>query len=136
MSNLPVTPPCVQACLGTHWFTDYQNVVHVLQVGSRTPDLYAIRLKVFNITIQYPVPPEPNWLISELNQRANLFSQIVDFGDWYLNPAVLLGAWTLCGGHTHLMDLLIIHVITTHCQASSTMVNVGLRQQRMSTLRI
>ena len=28
------------------WFTDNQNVVRILQVGSRKPDLHAIALRV------------------------------------------------------------------------------------------
>ena len=72
------------------WFTDYQNVACILQVGSRKPDLHAIALKVFNIAIQYQIHVhlEPEWVSRELNQREDLPSRIVDYDDWSLNPAV------------------------------------------------
>ena len=33
------------------WFTDNQNVVRILQVGSRKPELHAIALKVLALAV-------------------------------------------------------------------------------------
>ena len=82
------------------WFTDNQNVARILQVGSRKPDLHAIALKVFNIAIQYQIHLEPEWVPRELNQRADLLSRIVDYDDWFLNPAVFGWLDTMWGPHT------------------------------------
>ncbi len=35
------------------WFTDNQNVARILQVGSRKPQLHALTLKVFSLSVQY-----------------------------------------------------------------------------------
>ena len=42
------------------WFTDNQNVVRILEVGSRKFDLQDEVVKVFNLTIQYQVHLEPS----------------------------------------------------------------------------
>ena len=83
-----------------HWFTDNQNIVHILQVGSRKPDLHAIALRVFNIAIQYQIHLEPEWVPRELNQRTDLLSRIVDYDNWYLNPSVFGWLHVMCGPHT------------------------------------
>ena len=81
------------------WFTDNQNVMHILQVGSRKPDQHVIALRVFNIAIQYQIHLEPEWVPRELNQRADLLNRIVDYGDWYLNPAVFGWLDVMCRPH-------------------------------------
>ena len=44
------------------WFTDNQNVAHILQLGSRKPDLHAISLQVFDMAVQYQIRLEPEWI--------------------------------------------------------------------------
>ena len=46
-------------CVG---FTDNQNVAHILQLGSRKPDLHAISLQVFDMAVQYQIRLEPEWI--------------------------------------------------------------------------
>ena len=49
------------------WFTDNQNVVRILQVGSRKPELHAIALKVLALVVQSQIRIEPEWVPRELN---------------------------------------------------------------------
>ena len=41
------------------WFTDNQNVVRILSVGSRKPDLQAEALAVFSISLSHHLHIEP-----------------------------------------------------------------------------
>ena len=70
------------------WFTDNQNVVRILQVGSRKPELHAIALKVLALAVQSQIRIEPEWVPRELNEQADYLSRIVDYDDWFLNPTV------------------------------------------------
>ena len=70
------------------WFTDNQNVVRILQVGSRMPELHAIALKVLALAVQSQIRIEPEWVPIELNEQADYLSRIVDYDDWFLNPTV------------------------------------------------
>ena len=44
------------------WFSDNQNVVRILQVGSRKPHLQEQAMKVFQTCIDYQIRLEPDWL--------------------------------------------------------------------------
>ena len=70
------------------WFTDNQNVARILMVGSKKPHLHALALKVFSLSIHNNIKLEPEWIPRSLNERADLFSRIVDYDDWMLNPVV------------------------------------------------
>ena len=82
------------------WFTDNQNVVVILQVGSRKPALHEVALRVFSIAIEHQIRLEPEWVPRELNEKADFLSRIVDFDDWYLNPGVFAWLDSIWGPHT------------------------------------
>ena len=44
-----------------HWFTDNQNVVRILSIGSRNPLLQQVALAIFNISIAHHCRIEPEW---------------------------------------------------------------------------
>ena len=67
------------------WFTDNQNVVHILQVGSRKPDLQAEALAIFSISLSQHIHIEPEWIPREDNEMADYLSRIVDYDDWSLS---------------------------------------------------
>ena len=79
------------------WFTDNQNVVRILQVGSRKPDLQSVALKVLNLLIQYHIVLEPEWVPRE---KADYLSRIIDYDDWFLNPVVFAELDAAWGPHT------------------------------------
>ena len=70
------------------WFTDNQNVVRILQVGSAKSHIQVEALKVFKACIQYNIRLEPEWIPRERNELADYISRIVDYDDWQLDPAV------------------------------------------------
>ena len=82
------------------WFSDNQNVVHILEVGSHQPHLQAELLKIVEVCMQHNIRMEPGWVPREENQLADYFSRIVDLDDWQLDSGafrLLDGLW---GPHT------------------------------------
>ena len=82
------------------WFTDNQNVVHIIQVGSRKEQLQALALEIFQLAVQHNIHLEPEWIPRELNQQADYLSRIIDYDDWRLNPKVFAVLDSLWGPHT------------------------------------
>ena len=82
------------------WFTDNQNVVRILEVGSRKFDLQQEVVKVFNLTLQHQVHLEPSWIPRERNQYADYLSRIVDYDDWKLDPGVFMELERMFGPHS------------------------------------
>ena len=98
MVLLSVAPKLVNIRLC--WFTDNQNVAHILQVGSKKLHLQAVALKVFKMSIQYQIRLEPEWIPREMNEKADLLSRIVDRDDWCINPAIFAWLDSIWGPHT------------------------------------
>ena len=63
------------------WFTDNQNVVRILSVGSKNPLLQQEAIAIFNNSITNQVRIEPDWIPREANQQADFISRIVDSDD-------------------------------------------------------
>ena len=82
------------------WFTDNQNVVRILQVGSRKEHLQKVALDVFSLSMNNHIHLEPEWIPRELNERADYLSRIVDYDDWKLNPVVFGVLEQVWGPHT------------------------------------
>ena len=68
------------------WFSDNQNVVRILQVGSRKPNLQEQALKVFETCIIHQIRLEPEWIPRAQNELADFVSRIVDYDDWQISP--------------------------------------------------
>ena len=54
------------------WFADDQNVVQILQVGSRKHDLQLEVIKVLNLALLYQIRLEPSWIPRENNQTSEI----------------------------------------------------------------
>ena len=52
------------------WFTDNQNVVRILSVGSKNSLLQQEAIAIFNNSIRNQVRIEPEWILREANQQA------------------------------------------------------------------
>ena len=67
------------------WFTDNQNVVRVVQYGSKKPDLQTEALAIFSTCLQQHniIKIEP-----DQNEQADYISRLVDYDDWMLNPEI------------------------------------------------
>ncbi|KAL5463210.1 hypothetical protein EMCRGX_G032089 [Ephydatia muelleri] len=78
------------------WFSDNQNVVRIIQVGSRKAHLQEQAMRVFETCIAYQIRLEPEWLPREENELADFISRIIDYDDWQVDPEcfyVLDGIW-------------------------------------------
>ena len=53
------------------WFTDNQNVVRILQIGSKKPDLHVVALKNLTMCIHNQILLKPDWIPRELNEKAD-----------------------------------------------------------------
>ena len=63
------------------WFIDNQNVVRIVQYGSKKPDLQAEALSIFSIYLKQHIRIEPEWTPRERNALANYISRLVDYDD-------------------------------------------------------
>lgn len=73
------------------WFSDNQNVVNIIKVGSRKEELQAEAIAIFKLAVHYNILIEPEWLPREQNEVADYLSRIVDYDDWGLSfPAFQL----------------------------------------------
>ena len=82
------------------WFSDNQNVVRILEVGSRQPHLQTELLRVVELCMQHNIRMEPGWIPREENQLADYFSRIVDLDDWQLDVGAFRFLNALWGPHT------------------------------------
>ena len=82
------------------WFTDNQNVVRIVQYGSKKPSLQAEALGIFSTCASNNIRIEPEWIPREQNELADYYSRIVDYDDWMLNPSVFSWLDSLWGPHS------------------------------------
>ena len=82
------------------WFTDSQNVVKIVQHGSRVPALQAEALAIFSVCMVNHIHIEPEWIPREQNELADYCSRIIDYDDWRLNPTIFEWLDKLWGPHT------------------------------------
>ena len=53
------------------WFTDNQNVVRIISVGSTNEHLQAVAVKIFNLCFSKSVKLKPEWVPREHNELAD-----------------------------------------------------------------
>ena len=82
------------------WFTDNQNVVRILKVGSSKSHLQVEALKVFKACVANNIRLEPEWIPREKNELADYFSRIIDYDDWYIDQEVYKWLDSMWGPHT------------------------------------
>ena len=82
------------------WFSDNQNVVRILQVGSKQAHLQTIAVKIFSLAVHWHICLEPEWIPRESNEQADYLSRIIDLDDWFLNPHVFSQLDADWGPHT------------------------------------
>ena len=81
-------------------YTDNQNVVRIIQNGSRNATLQAEALAIFAVCMNNSIHIEPEWIPREHNQLADYYSRIIDHDDWMLNPIAFGRLDSLWGPHT------------------------------------
>ena len=67
------------------WLTDNQNVVRIIEHGSRKHLLQEIAVNILSILMQTAIRLEMAWIPSEKNQQADYLSRLVDHDDWMVN---------------------------------------------------
>ena len=82
------------------WFTDNQNVVKIVQYGSKMPDLQAEALSIFSICLRQHIRIAPEWIPREQNAIVDYISRLVDYDDWMLNPGIFSMLDAMWGPHT------------------------------------
>ena len=70
------------------WFSDNQNVVRILTVGSRQANLQTLALNIFTLCMANQIRLEPEWIPRKENEQADFISKIIDYDDWMLDPVV------------------------------------------------
>ena len=70
------------------WFSDNQNVVRILTVGSRQANLQTLALNIFTLCMANQIRLEPEWIPRKENEQADFISKIIDYDDWMLDPII------------------------------------------------
>ena len=82
------------------WFTDNQNVVRIVQVGSKKEHLQEGAMCIFQACLEHGVRLEMEWIPRDQNETADYISRIVDIDDWKVNPTIFQMFDSLWGPHT------------------------------------
>ncbi len=98
-----VAPTLSNTCV--RWFTVNQDVARTLIVGSKKNMLHVITLNIFSLAVRYGIQLEPKWIPTELTEKANLLSRVIDLDDWCLNPAVFAQLNRMWGSYTSVCQL-------------------------------
>ena len=82
------------------WCTDNQNVVRIVESGSRKPYLQDGALSIFEECIRYGIKLEMTWIPRSSNEQADYISRIVDYDDWQVDPELFCYLDNVWGPHT------------------------------------
>ena len=82
------------------WFTDNQNVVRIITVGSRVKELQEQALKIFRTILVNNICIEPEWIPRDENELADALSRVIDYDDWSIEPSVFAWVDQIWGPHT------------------------------------
>ena len=80
------------------WLSDNQNIVRIIQYGSKKPHLQDGAMSIFETCFQYSIKLGMDWIPRSDNDIADYISKVRDFDDWKINPAIfdsLDRAWGL-----------------------------------------
>ena len=80
--------------------TDNQNVVSILQVGSRHSELHDEAVAIYHLCHQFGVRLQAEWIPRELNNEADQLSRQSDVDDYMLHPTYFAALDILWGPHT------------------------------------
>ena len=64
------------------WYTRTIRLVKIVEDDRIEPDLCKIAMKTYNVIIDNNMFIEMEWFPRTLNEKADLISKIVDYGDW------------------------------------------------------
>ena len=82
------------------WFSDNQNVVRIMEIGSKKPELQEEAFAIFSIAAQNLIRIKPQWIPRSENQQADYLSRLKDIDDWQIQPLIFSQLDGLWGPHT------------------------------------
>ena len=82
------------------WFSDNQNVVRILDIGSKNSSLQEEALAVFYMAACNFICIEPEWIPHKHNEQADYLSRIQDKDDWAVKARVFQTLNQLWGPYT------------------------------------
>ena len=80
--------------------TDCQNVVRVLNSGSKKFDLQNLVCDIFNLCIKHNIQLHSEWIPRNENWNADFISKDVDRDDYMLNPEIFAAGDLRWGPHS------------------------------------
>ena len=78
------------------WFSNNQNVVRIMEIGSKIPELQEEAFAIFSIVARNLIRIEPQWIPHSKNQQADYLSRLRDTDDWMIQPAIFTHLDRLC----------------------------------------
>ena len=81
------------------WFTDNQNIVHIINKGSMKSHLQDIAYIVYKLCFKFSICIEVEWIPRTLNEKADYISRIVDHDDWAVSFDIFAYLDSLWGPH-------------------------------------
>lgn len=82
------------------WFADNQNVVRIVNCGSRVPALQDLAMDIFQTCLLNSVSNDMQWIPRDLNSAADDISKFIDHDDYTINDTVFNALDDLWGPHT------------------------------------
>ena len=82
------------------WFTDNQNVVSIVNKGSKVPELNSIALEIFQKCMLNGITIDVNWIPRDFNSVADEISKIIDYDDYTVNDDIFAFLDKSWGPHT------------------------------------
>lgn len=82
------------------WYSDNQNVVSIIECGSKVRELQDLALEIFVLRSTNKVCVSPVWIPRDLNCTADSISKIIDFDDYTVKEEVFVYLDSLWGPHT------------------------------------
>ena len=82
------------------WLTDNQNVVRIVEAGSKKQHLQIIALSIFESCFQRGIRLDMEWIPRSLNDKTDYISRIQDFDDWSISPQLFSWVDSLWGPHS------------------------------------
>ena len=82
------------------WFADNQDVVRIVNCGSRVPALQDLAINIFQTCLLNGVSIDMQWIPRDLNSVADDISKFIDHDDYSINDTVCNALEDLWDPHT------------------------------------
>jgi hypothetical protein len=70
------------------WYTDNQNVVRIIERGSRKPEIQSTVEEVIQLCAKHSALIKPVWIPREENEKADYLSKLIDVDDWGIHTNI------------------------------------------------